>query len=221
MAGEELQVVRLRDDFYRDGFYKILLALLTIIVAITFLVLLSVYLFLAKPPPVNFRVDNDWRILPPVPVDQVYLSTPDLIQWVSQTIPTTFTFDFVSYTKQLKNYAQYFTSNGWSKYLDQINTYVNYNYVQSDKVFVNTNAGGAPFILNQGMLSGRYAWWIQMPINVHYITVDRNGASPLVVQALIVRVPTLNNLYGVGIDNIIVSKGSGEQIQITGFSNAP
>lgn len=219
MAGEELQVVRLKDDFYRDGFYKILLALLTILVAITFLVLLSVSLFLAKPAPVNFRVDNDFRILPNVPVDQEYISQPDLIQWISQTLPIVFTFDFVSYTKQLKNAAQYFTSNGWSKYLDQINVYVNFNSVQDQKIFVNSYAAGAPFVLNQGVLSGKYAWWIQMPINVHYITVDRHSIQPLVIQALIVRVPTLNNLYGVGIENIIVSKGNGEQIHITGFSN--
>ena len=68
MAGEELQVVRLRDDFYRDGFYKVLFALATIIIAILSMVALSVYIYVTKPAPVNFSADNEWRILPPVSI---------------------------------------------------------------------------------------------------------------------------------------------------------
>jgi intracellular multiplication protein IcmL len=216
-AREELQVVRLRDDFYRDGFYKILFALATIFVAIGLLVALSVYLYFSKPAPIHFRTtDHEWRVLGPVPLDQQYISTPDLIQWVSEVLPKIFTYDFIRYTDQVKNDAQYFTTNGWQKFLDQVNVYANYNGVQSNKLFINSFPAGAPFILNQGLLNGKYAWWVQMPVNITYINLSGKSTTPIVIQALVVRVPTLNNLSGVGIDNMIITKGGGDQIQVHG-----
>ena len=48
-------------------------------------------------------------------------------------------------------------------FLEQVNVYANFNTIQSSKLFVNSEASGAPFfILSQGLLDGKYAWWIQM-----------------------------------------------------------
>lgn len=212
MAVEELLVVRLKDDFYRDGFYKTLTALTIIIAAIVLLISLSVYIYVTKPNPVYFSSDDEWRILSPVPVDQVYISDPDLIQWVSETIPAVFTYDFINYTDQLKGYTQYFTTNGWQKFLEQINEYANFKTIQDSKLFTNAAPAGAPFVLNKGMLNGRYSWWVQMPVALNYISANGSSTTSLVVQALVTRVSTLNNLSGVGIENIIVVKGGGDQI---------
>ena len=148
------------------------------------------------------------------PLNQVYLKTPDLIQWVSEVLPSVFTYDFVSYSKQLQDAGQYFTANGWKKFLDQVNVYANYDNIQTSKQFVSAGADGAPFVINQGLLNDRYAWWVQIPLNIRYITVNRSASQPLVVQVLVVRVSTLNNLYGVGIDNIVVTKGGGNQVHV-------
>lgn len=214
MAGEEAQVVRLKDDFYRDGFYKVIFSLLAISIAIVFLVVLSLYVHFTKPEPVNFVADNEWRILPPVPLNQPYLSTADLTQWVSEVLPTAFTFDFVNYSKYLKNAAQYFTENGWNKFLEQVNVYANFNTVQNSKLFINSDPAGAPFILSQGLLDGKYAWWVQMPLTLQYINADKVTNTDLVLQVLVTRVPTLNNLNGVGIENIVVAKGGGDQLDV-------
>lgn len=216
MAEEELNIVRLRTDFYRDGFSKLLLACISIIISIFFLIAISVYFYLEKPLPVYFETDNDWRILPPVPLDQPYLTTADLIQWVSEILPTSFAYDFVNYSKQLKDHQSYFTENGWKIFLGQVNIYANSNDVLSSKLFINTSAAGAPFILNQGILEGKYSWWVQMPINLNYITNEGNKVVPLVIQALVTRISTLNNLNGVAIENMIVTKGTGEQVRVNG-----
>lgn len=208
----ELEVVRLKTTFYRDGFYKVLTAFITIVTAIIFLIGISVYLYLDKPKPVYFHTDNEWRVLSPVPLDKVYLTVPELVQWVSSVLPKAFTYDFINYTKQLQNVSQYFTPNGWQKFLDQINQYANYNQVVNGKLFLNASPAGAPIILNQGLLEGRYAWWILMPINVNYISSEKSTTFPLEMRVLIVRVPTLNNIDGVGIENIMVSQGKADQI---------
>ena len=196
---EEFQVVQLRTDFYRDGFRKILFAL-GIAVGVTVLLLSTViYLLLDTPAPVNFSTDNEWRIVKPVPMDQPYLSTPDLIQWVS-VLPTLFNYDFVNYKSELQDNAQYFTDNGWKKFLDLLNSYIPYATIVSSKLFVNGTADGAPYVINEGLLAKKYSWWVQMLININY---SGGYTQPLNLQVLIVRVPTLNNLYGVAIENII------------------
>ena len=65
MADEEQQTIRLRKDFYRDGFRKILFILGLFLIVIVLLI--ATYLsFLDRPPPVEFSTDNEWRILLPV-----------------------------------------------------------------------------------------------------------------------------------------------------------
>jgi intracellular multiplication protein IcmL len=208
MAGEELEIIRLRDDFYRDGFRKIVLILCIIGLSIFFLIATSFFLYAEKPAPIEFATDNEWRVLPPIPIDQPYLQAADLLQWVSNVLPSLFTYNFLNYSARYQNNAQYFTANGWKKTQDLLNIFVDYNTIQNSKSFVQGSAAGAPFILNQGLLSGRYAWWVQMPIDVSYSNLSGGSALSLVLQVLVVRIPTLNNLYGVAIDNVIVVSNS-------------
>lgn len=208
MAEEELSIVELQDNFYRDSFGKVMLIITSIFLAIFILVGISIYLYIKKPEPIVFSVDNEWRVLPPVPVSQPYLSAPDLLQWVSDALPKAFIFDFNNYNDQLKTASQYFTADGWKVFLNQLNTYVNYNNVRAYKFFVSATPTGAPFILNQGLLSGRYAWWIQMPLDINYAGYSKSSKQSLKLQVLVVRVPTVNNLSGVGIDNVIVEKNT-------------
>jgi intracellular multiplication protein IcmL len=206
MATEELQIVRLKDDFYRDGFQRVILAISIIAIAIGLLVAISAYLILSKPKPVIFPTDNEWRILSDVPVEIPYLSTADLLQWVTNVLKSGFTYDFINYSTQLSVQKKYFTDNGWTVFQNQINNYANANDVQKYKYFVSATPAGAPFVVNQGKLQGRYAWWVQMPITLGYSSNIKVSNTTLTIQVLVVRVPTLNNLFGVAVDNIIITK---------------
>jgi len=205
---DEFQVVTLRDDFYHDSFTKMISILLALCFAIVVIAIMTLYLYLTKPPPITFSVDNEWRIQPSIPLDQPYRSTPDLLQWVSDVLPRVFQYDFNHFSSQLKDASQYFTADGWKVFLNQLNNYVNYNNVQTYKMFVSSTPESAPFILNQGLLLGRYGWWVQMPLVLKYTGNNRNSTQVLTLQVLVVRVPTLNNLSGIGIDNIIVERSA-------------
>jgi intracellular multiplication protein IcmL len=207
MAEEEIYAV-IHDDFYRDSFGKVVMLLFAILVAIGLLVLTSAYLHFNKPKPVTFPVDEEWRVQPAVPLDPPSHSPPDPFPWVSDAIRQSFIFDFYQYNEQLKLASQYFTPEGWRIFLNQLNIYVNYNDVQAYKMFVSATPDGAPFILQQGLLSGRYAWWVQLPIVINYQGMRPLVPRSLTLQILVVRVSTLNNLTGVGIENVIVSKGA-------------
>jgi hypothetical protein len=210
MAGEELGIVRLRNDFYRDGFYKVFILLTMLLLSIVLLLVGSIFLFSTKPPPVSFFTDNDLRAFAPVPVSKPYIKQADLIQWVSQILPQAFTFDFVNYNDQIKQLQPYFTPRGWTALLTQIDIYANASTMQTGRQFVNASANGTPTIPNQGLIGDKYGWWIQMPLTIHKLTLSRHDEIGIVLQALVVRVPTLNNLTGIQIDNIIVQATQGQ-----------
>lgn len=205
MVDEVLQRVRLRNDFYRDGFYKALLVLALLIAAIILLAAASLYLHNTKPAPVTFATGAEWRVLQEAPVEQPYLDQADLLQWVGTVLQSSFHYDFVNYPAQLAGYAPSFTANGWKAFQALLATAnISLIQVQNDKLFINGSAAGAPIIVNQGLLQGRYSWWVQMPVDISYSSVNRNNVTTLILQALVVRVPTTNNINGVLIDNILV-----------------
>jgi hypothetical protein len=115
-------------------------------------------------------------------------------------VPTLFNYDFVNYKSELQDNAQYFTENGWKNFLELLNSSIPYVTIMSAKLFVNGTADGAPYVINEGLLAGRYSWWVQTSVNINY---SSRYTQSLNLQVLVVRVPTLNNLYGVAIDNII------------------
>lgn len=210
MAEEEKYVVQLNDDFYRESFGNVVLIIFGILVAIFFLITLSLYLYLNKPPPVVFHVDGDWRVQPPVPLDQPYFQNfhkPDLLQWVADSLPKAFEFDFNNYNEQIAAASQYFTPDGWKIFLNLLNVYANNNNVLSNKLFVRGVPAGAPSLINEGLLGGRYAWQLQMPITINYSGFRPPNPVTLQLQVWVVRVSTLNNLNGVGIDNVVVANG--------------
>lgn len=208
MTEEETYVVTLKSDFYRDGFTKLLIIAISFIVAIILLIVLSLYIYLNKPQPIDFIVDSSFRIQGDIPVNQPYKSNAQVLQWVTQSFPNAFNFDFIHYNDQLKSASQFFTSDGWKVFLNQLNIYANYNNVQTNKMFVNGVPAGAPTVISQGLLTGRYAWWVQIPVNIHYAGYMPSPNRLVTFQVLVVRVPTLNNLNGVGINNVIVTKST-------------
>src|SRR5579862_2259634 len=162
MPENNLPVVELLDDFYRDSFNKVVLIIVSIGIAIVFLITMALYIYLHKPAPKYFPVGDEWRIKAPVPVDQPYLSNPEVLQWVSDTVSKIFTLDFNNYNAQLQKYMPYFTQDGWQNFLNQLNIYANYNKVQTGRMFIYVVPTGAPVIINDSssgsLSSGRYAW---------------------------------------------------------------
>jgi intracellular multiplication protein IcmL len=204
MAEESLQFVTLREEFYRDSLGKLVAIIISIIVAIILVIGISLYLFLDKPKPIIFRVSEDFRVIPPVALDQEYLSKPDLFQWVANVLPKLFTYDFINYNDQLKDNAQYFTPAGWEIFLTQLNNYAQNNDIQTNKLFTNAMPANAPSLYNRGIVSGRFTWQIIIPISITYAGTNPPPNKTVTFQLSVVRVPTLNNLDGVAIDNMVV-----------------
>jgi hypothetical protein len=221
MAEEELQIVRLRSDFYRDGVYKLFIALVFMGVAIFLLLAASFSLYLEKPSPVVFHTDNEGRVFPPVPLDQPYISTADLLQWTSTVLPLSFSYDFMNYNSQSNDIEQYFSQNGWKKLQNLLVTYANPKTVLDSKLFILASPSAAPTVFNQGLinqgsLAGRYGWWVQMPLDIRYTNAEKAYTSSITVKVLLIRVPIVNDLSGIAIEDILVSNPQGGKAATNG-----
>lgn len=210
---DQLNVATLQEQYYQDG-SKLLWSILVGLCVVSLFLLLSLFLlYFEKPKPIVFSVGEEYRIQREAPLNQPYLTESALLQWVATVIPSVFTYDFVDIESQLKDANVYFTDNGWKVFVNQLNIYAKYNNVQNARIFINGSLSGAPYILNQGILSGRYGWWVEVPLKLIF-KKEAQSEKILDLQILIVRVPTKNNLFGVGIENMIVQ--SSEDASSTG-----
>src|SRR3990167_8293865 len=201
---EQTQLVTLQETFYCDRFKQVIGLIIGVALIFVLACALSLFLYLVKPLPVTFPVGEEWRIQPIVALDQPYHTTPEILQWVSRTLPHVFQYDFQHYNDQLQQASHYFTAEGWRIFTKQLSYYANGETIQADRIFVQATPTSAPFIVNQGLVSGRDGWWVQMSLLLRYVGKTPRTPQPLVLQVLVVRVPTANNLFGVSINNVVV-----------------
>lgn len=208
MSDEEMQLVGLRDDFYRDSVKKVLGIVISSVLILLCLVGLTAYYFSSKPWPVVFAVEPQWQVQPPVSVAKPFVSKADLLQWVSDIVPALFTINFLNYDTENAALAQNFTANGWRVYQNQLKNFAPREQIVRDHVFVSARATDVPSIINRGLSLGRYAWMITIPVIIDYYNLKTKDTRAVTFQVLVVRVPTETNLAGIAIDDIVVAKSA-------------
>lgn len=204
MAQDALEVVTLRNNFYRDSYRRVLLILLLSIVINIGLSSLLYYIFTHPPKPKFFATSINGRITPLFPLNLPNQSDGAVLQWANQAAVAAFTYNFVNYRQELQAASEFFTPKGWRQFLVALQSSNNLDAVKVKKLIVSAVATRAPIILQKGILNGRYAWRIQMPILVTYQSASEISRQNNVVTMLVTRVSTLNNPRGIGISQFIV-----------------
>jgi len=200
---DALELVRLRNNFYRDNYRKVVSALLVALLAIIALVGAIVYLVMDRPAPTYFATTDSGNIIPIVPLDRPIVNDQSILRWATTAAVSAYTFNFLNYRQQLQTASQYFTEDGWQNYMAKLQQSGNLDSVIKRQLIVTSVPGGAPVIVNEGLLDGRYAWRIQMPLLATYQSSSQTQYSnPLLVTILVVRVSTTINTSGVAIAQI-------------------
>jgi len=206
---EEMQVVTLHDYFYRDSFKTVLGIIFGSLLLVCALVGLAVYYYRLKPLPVVFAVMPRWQVQAPVNVIKPFVSNADLLQWVSEVVPALFSVDFLNYDDQVAAQMKNFTANGWRVYQNQLKNFAPKDTMSSDRTFISARPTDAPAIINRGILSGRYAWVMTVPLDIQYVNLLKaKQEKKITFQVMVVRVPTEKNLVGIAIDDIVVAKNA-------------
>ena len=205
MSEDALTEVMMRNNFYKDGQRKLtFILLLSLCVNIITGVLLG-YIITHPPEPRYFATSINGRITPLFPLNEPNQSDSAVLQWANQAAIAAFSYNFVNYRNELQASSGFFTSEGWRQFLGALQESNNLEAVKAKKLIVSAVATRAPIILQKGLLNGRYAWRIQMPILVTYQSASEFTQQNNLVTMLVTRVPTLTAPRGIGISQFVVA----------------
>jgi len=207
MPEDALELIKLRNNFYRDGYRRVLVILLLLIVVNCGLVGVVAYQASHVPPTQYFATSSDGRITRLHPLSQPVVSISALLQWANEAAVSAYTYNFVNFRKQLQQASQYFAPEGWRNFEDALKQSRNLETVRARKLVVTAVATGAPVVLDQGRINNRYSWKVQLPVLVTYQSSSTTYQQPLIITMIITRVPTLNVPKGIAITQFYASEG--------------
>ncbi len=208
MADDALTAVTLRNEFYRDGQRRVMIILLFSIAVNLVMAALLGYLLTHPPAPKYFATSINGRITPLYALNEPNQSDSAVLQWTNQAAIAAFTYNFVNYRTELQASSEFFTSSGWTQFLNALQASNNLEAVKAKKLIVSAVATSAPIILQKGVLNGRYSWRIQMPLLVTYQSASEFSQQRNVVTILVTRISTLNSPRGIGIAQFVVGPAS-------------
>jgi len=170
VTDKAVETVQLRNNFYRDSYRKILIALLLCVAVILIQVAALIYVISNPPAPKYFATTTEGRIMPLVPLGEPNLSTAALLQWANTAAVAAYTYDFVNYRQALQSAKQYFTEDGFDNFMTALKSSNILDAVIAKKLIVTAVATGAPVVVQQGLVLGsthgkcKYPCWL--PIKV-------------------------------------------------------
>jgi len=203
MVYDPLEVVKLRSNFYRDSYRKIIVALLVALIIIVGLTISLIFVIAERPVPKYFAATDSGRIIPLVPLDQPNLKNKAVLQWTSEAVVSIYSYNFVNFREVFEENKKYFTTTGWRGFMNAVSSAKNLEAVQEKKFVVSAVLTGAPIILNQYVIRGRYTWRLQMPVLVTYQSASDRVTQNFVVTLEIRRISTLDSVFGIGIANFV------------------
>lgn len=203
MAEDALATVMQRNNFYRDGQRKMIIILIFSIQVNFVLAGLLGYMITHPPEPRYFATSINGRITPLVALNAPNQSDSAVLQWANQAAIAAFSYNFVNYRSELVASSGFFTAEGWDQFISALASSNNLEAVKVKKLVVSAVAISAPVILQKGILNGRYAWRIQMPMLVTYQSASEFSQQHLTVTMLVSRVDTLNSPRGIGIAQFV------------------
>lgn len=203
-----LEMVYLRNNFYRDNFHRTMLLCLGLMIIIAGLVGYIYYQHKSIPTPKYFATTVDGKIIRLTPLDSPNLTTNALLQWATEAATASYTFNFVNYRKALQDARKFFTERGYRNFISAQQQSNNLQAIREKKLVVSAVPTGVPVVLKEGVLSsGRYAWQVQIPMLIVYQSASEEFRQNVVLTLMIIRVPTLESEGGVGIESFIVREG--------------
>ncbi len=200
---DAIATVMLRRNFYRDGQRKWIIILTILTGSNIVLAAILAYIITHPPEPRYFATSVNGRITPLVALNAPNQSDSAVLQWANQAAIAAFSYNFVNYRSELVASSGFFTAEGWDQFISALASSNNLEAVKAKKLVVSAVATSAPVILQKGILNGRYAWRIQMPMLVTYQSASEFSQQHLVVTMLVSRVDTLNSPRGIGIAQFI------------------
>lgn len=206
-----LELVVLRNNFYRDNYRRLMLVCLGLICLTGALMYWGFYERSNQPLPQYFATTYDGKLIPIIPLSEPSLTQNSLLQWATDSAQACYTFNFVNFRKALQDIRIYFTKTGYQYFLKALKDSNNLDAIQTKQLVVSATPTGAPVILKQGILTdgstgGVYSWTVQLPMQLEYRSSTERFGQKIVLTMVITRVSTLESPKGVAIASFVVTE---------------
>jgi len=206
-----LELIVLRNNFYRDNYRRLMLVCLGLICLTGSLIYWGLYERTHQPLPQYFATTYDGKLIPIIPLSEPGITPNNLLQWATDAAQACYTFNFVNFRKALQDIRIYFTKTGYQYFLKALKDSNNLDAVQAKQLVVSAVPTGAPVILKKGIFNdgsptGVYSWTVQLPMQLEYRSSNDRFTQKILLTMLITRVSTLESPKGVAIASFVVSE---------------
>lgn len=193
----------LRDASLRQKYFlgNRIIILMTLVLFVS--ILANVFLVTRAPDIRYFATDGEGKIKELISIDEPIQSVNEVLSWTTDAITKAYTFSFANYRQELQSARSNFTSSGWDGFQKALEDSGNLKAVIENMFVTTAVPRGAPVITAEGLINGRYAWKVEVPVIVTYQSANNRTTQDLLVQAIIVRRTELEHPRGLGIAQLI------------------
>jgi intracellular multiplication protein IcmL len=216
MANDALELIRLRNNFYRDNYRRVMLLLIVALVVVILLIGTLYYQISQKVTPRYFATTSTGQIIPLTPLGRPNLSNSAVLKWAARSAVAAYNYNFVNYRENLQAASAYFTDDAWRNFLAALKSSGNLEAVIKRRIIVTAVVSGAPVIqgkgvYQRGVIRGRYVWKVQVPLIVSYQGAGDNDnyKRAVLVTLTIARVSTISTKYGIQIIRYVAQQRGG------------
>ncbi len=192
-----------RNEYYRDGYQKVFIAVLFLLVINAILVGGIVYKMLTPPQPQYFAATADGKIINFHPLSDPVVSDDFVAQWSANAVRRAFSLDFMHYREQLQQSSGDFTPSGWQYFVTALKQSNNLKTLTDLKMVSDAEITGAPQILEKDLVDGVFAWKVEMSILVTFTNDKQNIPMPMKVTLIVLREPVNNYPSQIAINNFL------------------
>lgn len=198
---DALNLVYLRNEFYRDNFRRLVWLLLASILLNIALGIGVIYTGSKTPGNYFFATTEIGQLIPLYPTTQPVVSNSTILSWVSDNVPKIYQLDFINYRTQLNQLQGYFTPTGWqafvSAYAPQLKNLVD------QKLVMSATPTDVPVITGGGVFDGVYKWQVQMPLVINLQQGNTQTTQKVLLTLVVERVNNVSAHQLLGISQII------------------
>ncbi len=193
--------ILMRNEYYKDGYRSLLkIAIFEGVAIVSLIFVLGFFFMTTKPENIYFATTSDGRLVRMVALSQPNLSNAALLSWVAKAATETMTFGFHDYKVRLQEASRFFTRRGWESFTKALQDSSVIDAIENRKQVLSAVPGSAPVVVQEGVVNGQYRWVVEMPMIVTYKSGSSSRPDSMMVRLTVVRVPTLDNPNGVGIE---------------------
>lgn len=202
-AAQVFELVRLRNNFYRDSYRRLITLLLLMAAAIVALSSIMYYMYTHRPAPKYFATDTQGQLIQIMPLNKPGISDGEVLNWATRGITAAFTLNFVQWRQQLQTVQDtYFTISGSENYLDALKGAQTLDLIQKNKFVATAEATAAPIITRRAPDNSPnpYYWIIKMPILMTLQNTENLIRMNMEVEMIVVRSSRFIDNKAVSID---------------------